>query len=101
MNKRSSSSTIIDGETRIPITFNYVSDTNHKPSSVQLCGSFDKWQVRHPLTFDPLYNKWSVTLKIRKGTHYYKYIVDGEWVIGKTEKTTKDHSGFINNYITI
>jgi hypothetical protein len=92
---------VIDGETRIPVTFSYVSENNRKPSSVQVCGSFDKWQVRHPLTFDPLYNKWSITLKVKKGTHFYKYIVDGEWVISKIEKTMKDPSGYINNFITI
>jgi hypothetical protein len=92
----------MDGDTKVSITFTYVNDNQTiKASSVQICGSFDKWQVRHPLTYDPLYNKWSVTLKIRKGTHYYKYIVDGEWVVSKGEKTIKDQSGFLNNFISI
>jgi hypothetical protein len=97
--RKNSGKSIIDVEARIPISFTYVSDI--KPSSVQLCGSFDKWQVRHPLTFDPLYNKWSVTLKVKKGTHYYKYIVDGDWVISKVEKTVKDSSGYLNHFISI
>jgi hypothetical protein len=98
--KNSGTTTIIDGEVRVPITFNYTFDAQ-KPSSVQICGSFDKWQVRHPLTFDPFSNKWSVTLKIKKGTHYFKFIVDGEWVISKSEKTIKDANGYLNNFISI
>ena len=43
-------SVIIDGEMRIPITFTYNCEDNKKPSSVQICGSYDKWQVRHPLS---------------------------------------------------
>lgn len=71
------------------------------PSSVQICGSFDKWQVRHPLILDPLHNKWCVTLKIKKGIYYYKYIVDGQWVFSQVEKTIKDASGYVNNMISI
>jgi hypothetical protein len=85
---------------RIPITLIYSAE-KHKPSSVQVCGSFDKWQVRHPLILDPLSNKWTVTLKIKKGTHYFKFIVDGEWVISNLEKTIKDSSGYLNNFISI
>ena len=72
-----------------------------KPSSVQICGSFDKWQVRHPLTYDPLYSKWSVTLKIKKGVHYFKYIVDGEWVVSSADKIVKDSSGIVNNIVSV
>jgi hypothetical protein len=68
---------------------------------VQICGAFNNWQVRHPLTYDPVYNKWSVILKIKKGSHMYKYIVDGEWDVSRGEKTIKDNSGFINNFISI
>lgn len=91
----------MDEEVKIPITFNFLPETLHKPSSVQICGSFDKWQVRHPLTFDPLFGKWSVTRKIRKGIHFYKYIVDGDWVVNKEDKISKDSSGNINNFISI
>ena len=99
--RRKSQTTLIEGESRIPITFTYLNEKQTKPSSVQICGSFDKWQVRHPLTFDPLFNKWSITLKIKKGEHYFKYIVDGTWVISQADKILKDPSGFINNYISI
>ena len=88
-------------EAKIPITFSYHGTEITKPMCVQICGSFDKWQVRHPLTYDPLQNKWSVTLKIKKGSHNYKYIVDGEWFTSNIEKTAKDVNGFFNNVITL
>jgi hypothetical protein len=88
-------------EARVPITFSYQGNEKYKPSSVQICGSFDKWQVRHPLTYDALQNKWSVTLKIKKGNHNYKYIVDGDWLTSNLEKTIKDDNGFVNNVISI
>jgi hypothetical protein len=100
LKRKNSQSTIVDGEVRIPITLIYTAE-KQKPSSVQVCGSFDKWQVRHPLILDPLSNKWTVTLKIKKGTHYFKFIVDGEWVISNSEKTMKDSSGYLNNFISI
>ncbi len=101
-NKSETGTTIIDGEIRIPITFNYSpTEDRKKPSSVQVCGSFDKWQVRHPLTYDPLYAKWSVTLKIRKGMHQFKYIVDGEWLVSITDRVYKDPAGYTNNIISI
>lgn len=96
-----STSVIFDVESKIPISFGYISKEFKKPLSVQICGSFDKWQVRHPLSYDPLRNKWGVTLKIKKGTHYYKYIVDGEWSINEDDVTIKDSQGFINNIITV
>jgi hypothetical protein len=88
-------------ETRIPYMFSYTTEGDKKPASVQICGSFDKWQVRHPLTYDPLKCKWSITLKIKKGKYYYKYIVDGQWVLSKHEKSEKDSSGILNNVVSI
>ena len=101
VNRKNSQSTLFEGETRIPITLIYSYDEKPKPTSVQVCGSFDKWQVRHPLILDPLSNKWTVTLKIKKGAHFFKFIVDGEWEISKSEKIVKDSSGYINNFITV
>jgi len=53
------------------------------------------------MTYDSVYNRFSATLRIKKGTYHYKYIVDGEWVINKNESIVKDHSGFLNNVITL
>ena len=55
--------------------------TNDAHNTVQLCGSFGNWQVRYPLTYDSNNHQWTTQLKIKKGIHYYKYLVDGQWVI--------------------
>ena len=94
-------SVIIDGEMRIPITFTYNCDDKKKPSSVQICRSYDKWQVRHPLSYDSLKSQWTVTLKIKRGKYFYKYIVDGQWVINPREQTFKESNGSMNNMVTL
>jgi len=93
-------SIIVDGEMRFPISFSF-SEDGKKLSSVQVCGSFDKWQVRHPLSYDPVKNVWNITLKVKKGKYFYKYIVDGQWVVNKKEQTVKESNGIENNTVTI
>jgi hypothetical protein len=93
-------SIIVDGEMRFPISFSF-SEDGKKLSSVQVCGSFDKWQVRHPLTYDPVKNVWNITLKVKKGKYFYKYIVDGQWVVNNKEQTVKESNGIENNTVTI
>jgi hypothetical protein len=36
-------------------------------NSVEICGSFDDWQVRHQMNFDPFTNQWFVTLHLKPG----------------------------------
>ena len=77
-------SIVVDDAVRIPITFAF--DVNYgekRPNSILVCGSFDNWLVRRPLSFDPVKNQWTVTLKIKKGKYFYKYIKDGEWIVNK------------------
>ena len=93
-------SIIVDGEMRFPISFSF-SEDGKKLSSVQVCGSFDKWQVRHPLTYDPMKSQWNLTLKIKKGKFFYKYIVDGEWVVNNNEPTETEESGIVNNVVNL
>ena len=95
------SSIINDGEIRLPVTFTYNVDEKHPPQSVQICGSFDKWQVRHPLTLDTMKNQWVITLKIKKGQYSYKYVVDGNWVINDKEPTFREGNGIVNNVIKL
>jgi starch synthase len=95
------SSIINDGEIRIPVTFTYNVDEKHPPQSVQICGSFDKWQVRHPLSYDTMKNQWVITLKVKKGKYTYKYVVDGNWVINDKEPTMKESNGIVNNVLNL
>ena len=94
-------SVIVDGEIRIPVSFTFDVDEKHPVQSVQICGSFDKWQVRHPLSLDTLKNQWVITLKIKRGKYFYKYVVDGNWVVNDKEPTYKESNGIVNNVVNL
>jgi hypothetical protein len=36
-------------------------------AKVELCGSFDEWKVRHPMSFDTYTNQWFITLHLTRG----------------------------------
>ena len=95
-------SIVVDDAVRIPITFAFDGSYGEKrPNSIQVCGSFDNWKVRRPLSFDPVKNMWSITLKIKKGKYFYKYIKDGEWIINKKEDTFVEDNGIVNNFVNL
>ena len=85
---------------RVRVNFSYKFD-NRKPNSVLISGSFDKWQVKHPLAYDEILDKWGVTLKLKKGSYQYKYIVDGNWQINPKERSVKGQDGIENNVIEV
>ena len=41
------------------------------------------------------------TLQIKKGAHFYKYIIDGSWKINPKEPRMKGNDGIINIAINI
>lgn len=47
--------------------------------SVQLVGDFTNWQ-EHPI---PLHKEaegvWQAAVRLEPGTHYYRFLVDGQW----------------------
>lgn len=70
--------------------------------SVQLTGSFDKWQIRHPLTYDHAKGSWHVTLQLPKGRYIYKFVIDGTtWVHSFDHPTERDANGNINNIVQV
>lgn len=70
---------------------------------VQICGSFDEWEERHDLNFDPFTNQWFITLHLKVGAEYlYKYIInDDTWVTNEEEPLRNDASGNVNNFCGI
>ena len=74
---------------------------NERPNSVLICGSFDKWQVKHPLVYDSAKDLWKINLNLKKGKHYFKYIIDGIWKINPSELSERGNDGIINNYIIL
>jgi len=69
---------------------------------VQLCGSFDNWQIRHAMTYDQQNNQWFIILHLKKGKYSYKYIINGnQWVINDKENKEKDAAGNVNNVVEL
>ena len=85
---------------KIPITFSFKFEKGKQPHTVLLCGSFSNWKEKIPLKFDPLSDKWCLTIRLEKGKHWYKYIVDDNWIINPMERNEKK-DGFQNNVVEI
>jgi len=71
--------------------------------NVQICGSFDNWEERHNMHFDPITVQWYVTLHLKIGEEYlYKYIInDNNWVVNEEEPVRMDDQGNKNNFCGI
>ena len=77
---------------------------NHGPKyeSVELCGSMDDWKIRHPMSFDHFTNQWFITLHLKKGKYYYKYVTNNKnWVVNDKEPKEKDPAGNLNNVLAL
>jgi len=73
-----------------------------KINSVHLTGSFDNWEVRHPMAYDHVKHQWQVTLQLPKGKHFYKFVVDNKnWMTSEEYPTEKDPAGNTNNFIEV
>ena len=71
----------------VDISFVLMVEKGKKYKSVQITGSWDKWNQKFDLSYDPLNNNWKTFIILPKGiTYTYKYIVDEQFVINKNEK---------------
>ena len=85
---------------KIPFTFIYKFEKGKQPKTVLLCGSFSNWKEKLPLTFDPFTERWSITIRLERGKHSYKYIIDDKWQINDMERH-ENQGGNENNVIEI
>lgn len=61
------------------VTFEIVSNPG---SEVFLAGSFNSWDARRHQMKDTRGNgKYTITLKLPKGEHEYKFVINGNWVV--------------------
>lgn len=92
---------ISTNEEDVSVTFNFP-DPQNKFRSVSLCGTFTDWKDKIPLSFNPIFQSWSVVVKLSKGEHQFKYIVDEDkWTINYEEKTSYDDKGNQNNQVIV
>lgn len=74
MNTITGATTMIEAK---PQKFSYVARTAR---SVQLVGDFTNWE-EHPIPLRREPNGlWQTTVKLEPGTHYYRFLVDGQWL---------------------
>ena len=67
---------------------------------VEICGSFDEWQVRHEMNFDPFTNQWFINLHLKTGEEFlYKYVInDSQWVLQLGESSALTDSQIKTQY---
>jgi len=97
INKLDKNEQILDFDTT-EVKFEYY---NEKSSQVLLALSCFQWKPNIFLQkIGP--NKFSTIIRIPKGTHYYKYVLDdGKWVVDAQSPMEKDINGMYNNVINI
>ena len=80
----------------LDVAFTLAVEKGKKYKDVQIIGSWDKWNQKFELSYDPLNNIWKTYIILPKGiTYLYKYIVDNEFIINKNEKIeTKEKEMF-------
>jgi hypothetical protein len=71
-------------------------------SKVELCGSFNGWKSRLPLTLSVNGDKFETSLPLAPGTYTYKYVIDNiHWIISPEMPSADDGTGVINNVINV
>ena len=59
-----------------PQKFSY---TTPHARNVQLVGDFTNWQERPVQLHQEANGVWRTAIRLDPGTHYYRFLVDGEW----------------------
>lgn len=77
--------------------FSFYLDNHSKAENVYLSGTFNNWSTLG-LPMERENDRWKVSVKLEKGKHLYKYIVDGRWMNDPANKLKEtDSQGNLNN----
>jgi len=91
------------GENSVVFCYNYRFFLPYYKGSkkVFVAGSFNNWNP-YELRMIRVANGWAVNLYLREGTHAYKFIVDGEWILDPTHNVIRpDGRGHENSFLGI
>jgi hypothetical protein len=70
---------------------------NNKASRVMLAGSFNNWDPR-ALSMTRTDSGWIASVKLRPGKYWYKFIVDGNWIVDPDNlQRENDGQGNVNS----
>lgn len=67
--------------------------------TVQIAGSFNDWKEK--LVMKNVSGKHQLSIPLKPGKYFYKFIVDGEWCYDFTAPNETDDEGNVNNVITV
>lgn len=51
------------------VTFNFQTSQLPRPKTVAVVGDFNDWKTAYPMHYDPLLNKWNLTLNLKPGEY--------------------------------
>ena len=67
---------------------------------VTLAGTFNDWNpVNLPMTKTD--SGWQVNIELPDGKHFYKFVVDGEWIFDPHNTQTEDYGGVLNSVLVV
>ncbi|KAF4447617.1 5'-AMP-activated protein kinase subunit beta-2 [Fusarium austroafricanum] len=72
----------------------------HPADEVYVTGTFDNWTKSVKLEKEGNVFSKTVDLKEPEGKIYYKFIVDGNWIINQSAPNEPDLEGNVNNFVT-
>ena len=67
-------------------TFCYETKKIPRPKEVFVVGSWDDWVRQTKLNFSKIHKNYKVSIKLKPDTYYYKYFIEGEWVLNENEE---------------
>ena len=68
---------------------------------VSVAGSFNNWQPLK-MYYSKKYDVWALAMYLREGTHAYKFVVDGDWIVDPTNDVVRDDGeGNKNSFTSI
>ncbi|KAL5479516.1 hypothetical protein EMCRGX_G023043 [Ephydatia muelleri] len=82
-------------EQRIPIVFRWDGGGNE----VYVCGSFNHWETKIPMTNS--HGDFTAIVDLPQGKHEYKFYVDGQWIHNPNEPVSDNHLGSFNNVVDV
>jgi len=69
---------------------------------IELAGSFNNWQDRPNWFMEKTVDGWQYKINLIGGKHFYKFIVDGEWITDPENIMTEhDRDGYINSVLFV
>eukprot|EP00917_Polyrhabdina_sp_WS-2016_P011033 GHVP01024186.1.p1 GENE.GHVP01024186.1~~GHVP01024186.1.p1 ORF type:complete len:2011 (-),score=317.95 GHVP01024186.1:3954-9986(-) len=91
----------ISSSSATPVRLRYIPADRQKHRVVAISGSFDEWSVRRPMSWDNASQAFIINLGMPSGKHYYKLIVDGDWMVNPSEAKEIDSLGNENNIVIV